>query len=149
MKEGTACQAVDTITARGGILHCISAVTAQCVFSLVSERGIKNAELRLVENIESLRPELQIRRFPKRKTFQQSDIPIRALRIVQHISTGITECQSTRSREGSGSVQVFLKDGTSQFVLAYNDFDTLDETVKLFEEAREKLRACERAGRTP
>src|SRR5215470_9333092 len=99
MQEGASGEAVHA--AGYGISSAVvcSAITADHVAACISQVGIVNAELRMVENVESFRAKFEHTRLTNRKVFQQAHIKVQPARVVQIVSTRISKRQAARSNE--------------------------------------------------
>jgi hypothetical protein len=69
MQKSTSSQTISTIAAGSRIACTQTAITIEGIVGLISEGGVKNAKLRVVENIERLNTHFQ------RRSFTYSDVP--------------------------------------------------------------------------
>jgi hypothetical protein len=77
-------------------------VTTYAVVTGVPEVGIIDAELSVIENVESLCTELHFTAFVNLKVLQQRHVKVQAAWIIQKISAGIAKRQATRCNEFVG-----------------------------------------------
>src|SRR5262249_44797969 len=69
------------------------------VTASVSEVGVVEPKLRVIEDVERLGAELQNTRFTDRKMLEQAHVKIQASGIVQEIATSVSEGQAARRDE--------------------------------------------------
>src|SRR5215813_7135550 len=99
MQERAARQAVDATRYRvtGAVVR--PTIATDHVTAGVSEVGVVEPKLRVIEDVERLGAELQNTRFTDRKMLEQAHVKIQASGIVQIIATSVSEGQAARCDE--------------------------------------------------
>src|SRR5579862_6548482 len=99
VQKGTARQAISAVSAGGAVVGHRASIATDRVLRLVAKCRIEDAELGVVEDVESLGPEFHIQTLVKREVLLQSGIEIPPLRIVQRVAACGTEGQAARGGE--------------------------------------------------
>src|SRR5688500_6707390 len=96
--------------------------------------GLRVAEIRVVREVENLRPELQLLRTAQREVLEQRDVPLLLPRIVEQIARGGAERSRGRRRK-CGRVEPEIRVGSAGEVPARVGLRVADQVVGLAERA--------------
>src|SRR5277367_6663204 len=105
MQESTSSQAIRTVAAGARISGTGPTVAVDGIVGLISEGGVIDAKLRVVEDVERLQTEFHRGVLAHLEVLEKSHIGVESERVAQYVSAGVAEGEATGRAERTGIQQ--------------------------------------------